>query len=301
MAKASKHLGPPGASPRKKVRGHAAEPASTGRGGALRAGAWRTALTHVEPNRILIRGYPVDEAMGRVSFAEAVYLILVGELPTPAIGRLMEALLVSSIDHGTTPPSTVAARSVATTGATLRACVAAGILGFGKYHGGDIETCMLCFEEGVSAVRQGASYQEAARRLVDRYRDRPGPVPGFGHRIHSHDPRAARLFQMALELELDGPYANLARAVERELNEGRSDDERLPINVDGAIAAVCADIGLDPMMGNALFIISRVPGLIAQAHEERTRERRMRQIDATAAEYDGPAERRLPEVRTERW
>jgi citrate synthase len=300
MARASRHLGPPGASP-PRVRDRAADPAAAGRGGGLKAGAWRTALTQVEPNRILVRGYPVDEAMGRISFGEAVYLLLVGELPSAAIGKLMEAMLVSTIDHGTTPPSTIAARSVATTGATLRACVAAGVLGFGKFHGGDIESCMMCLEEGVAAVRQGASYEEAARQLVGHYRSRTERMPGFGHRIHTHDPRAARLFQMALELELDGPYTKLARALERALNTGRADDERLPINVDGAIAAVSADIGLDPAVGNALFIISRVPGLIAQAHEERTRERRMRQIDATAAEYDGPSERRLPESRTERW
>ena len=48
--------------------------------------------------------------MGRLSFADAVYLLLMGELPTPAIGRMLNAILVSSIDHGVTPPSTLAAR-----------------------------------------------------------------------------------------------------------------------------------------------------------------------------------------------
>src|SRR5919109_1617398 len=91
----------------------------------------RTLITSVEPNRILLRGYPLDELMGRVSFAEAVYLLLTGELPTPAIGKLMDALLVSSVDHGATPPSTLAARNVATSGAPLRASVAAGVLAFG--------------------------------------------------------------------------------------------------------------------------------------------------------------------------
>ena len=74
----------------------------------------------------------------------------------------------------------------------------------------------------------------------------------------------------------------------------------MPINVDGAIAAICGDIGLPPELGNAMFIISRVPGLIAHAHEEQKRERRMRQIDASGVTYDGPSERRLPETRRER-
>src|SRR3979490_3336911 len=87
---------------------------------------WQTALTSIAPNSILIRGYPVDELMGRLSFADAVYLLLMGELPTPAIGRMLNAVLVSSLDHGVTPPSTLAARNVATSGAPLKDCVPAG-------------------------------------------------------------------------------------------------------------------------------------------------------------------------------
>ena len=101
---------------------------------------WQTALTSIAPNKILIRGYPLDEMMGRLSFADAVYLLLMGELPTPAIGRMLNAVLVSSIDHGVTPPSTLATRNVATAGAPLKDCVAAGILAFGPRHGGDIES-----------------------------------------------------------------------------------------------------------------------------------------------------------------
>src|SRR5204863_49127 len=76
---------------------------------------WRSALTEISPNKILIRGYPLDEMMGRLGFAEAVYLLLMGELPTPAIGRMLNAVLVSSVDHGVTPPSTAPSRQSAPT------------------------------------------------------------------------------------------------------------------------------------------------------------------------------------------
>src|SRR5579871_3639152 len=122
------------------------------------AGArWETALTSIAPNKILIRGYPLDEMMGRLSFADAVYLLLMGELPTPAIGRMLNAVLVSSLDHGVTPPSTLAARNVATTGAPLKDSVAAGVLAFGPHHGGDIESCMRFLDAGLTLVRAGAS------------------------------------------------------------------------------------------------------------------------------------------------
>src|SRR5438046_5620815 len=87
---------------------------------------WQTALTSIAPNKILIRGYPLDEMMGRLSFAEAVYLLLMGELPTPAIGRMFNAILVSSIDHGVTRPSTLPARHVRPARAPSTACVAGG-------------------------------------------------------------------------------------------------------------------------------------------------------------------------------
>src|SRR5881409_1774421 len=127
---------------------------------------WHSSLTEISPNKILVRGYPLDEMMGRLGFAEAVYLLLMGELPTPAIGRMLNAVLVSSIDHGVTPPSTMAARSVATTGAPLKDCVAAGILAFGPHHGGDIESCMRFLDSGLTQVRGGKTVQQAADAIV---------------------------------------------------------------------------------------------------------------------------------------
>jgi citrate synthase len=259
---------------------------------------WRTSITHIEPNRILVRGFALDELMGRVSFADAIYLLLQGELPPPAISKMITAILVSSVDHGAMPPSTLVARNVATTGAPLRAAVAAGVLGFGSYHGGDVEACMETLDAGLLLVRGGASYRDAAESVVHALIAQGKRVPGFGHRLHSRDPRANALLQMSYELDLEGEHVRLLRMMERVLGAAkRTESDPIPINVDGAISAICGDIGLDHEFGAALFIISRVPGLIAHAHEERLRERPMRQIDPKDAVYDGPAERRLPDRR----
>src|SRR5205085_1930313 len=173
---------------------------------------WHSAITEIAPNTILIRGYPLDELMGRLGFAEAVYLLLMGELPTPAIGRMLNAVLVSSLDHGVMPPSTLAARNVATSGAPLKDCVAAGILAFGPHHGGDIESCMRFLDSGLSKIRSGKTPNDAAESIVKECVAARELPPGFGHRLHLRDPRAARLFQMALELELEGEHVRLIRA-----------------------------------------------------------------------------------------
>lgn len=259
---------------------------------------WRTAITRIEPNKIQVRGYALDELMGRLSFAEAIYLILRGELPSRSIGKLFGAALVSSIDHGVTPPSTLAARNVATTGAPLRACIAAGVLGFGAYHGGDIERCMRFLQQALARVRDGATHMEAAEQVLQDCEKSGQRPPGFGHRIHTSDPRATRLLQMAHELELDGEHVRTIRTIDRVLISRRdAGGPALPLNVDGAIAAVCGDMGFEPELGNALFIIARVPGLIAHVTEEQSRQRPMRQIDPKDAAYDGPQARRLTETR----
>src|SRR5207248_5882088 len=141
---------------------------------------WQSSLTEIEPNKILVRGYPLDEMMGRLGFAEAVYLLLMGELPTPAIGRMLNAVLVSSVDHGVTPPSTLAARNVATSGAPLKDCVAAGILAFGPHHGGDIESCMRFLDRGLSLMRTGHTLAQAVDAIVGECVARDEIPAGFG-------------------------------------------------------------------------------------------------------------------------
>jgi citrate synthase len=265
-------------------------------GGSGRKDAWSTSLTSISPNRILVRGYRLDDLMGRVNFGEGLYLLLTGELPTPSIGRLMDAMLVSFIDHGVTPPSTLAARNAATTGASIRGSVAAGVLGFGRYHGGDALACRALLDDGLDRLRSGTSMAAAAREVTDRLVSGGDvPPPGFGHRYHTTDPRAVRLLQIAHELETDHDYARLLRALEHELAQHEAlKDRSLPINIDGAIAAVCGDMGLPSEVADALLIISRVPGLAAHVLEEQRREAPMRVINPSAHVYDGPAERPLP-------
>ena len=99
---------------------------------------WKTAITKIGPNEVAVRGYRIDELMGRISFGEMVYLVLKGEIPTPEVGKLMDAILVSSVDHGATPPSALAARNVASGGAPMTTAIAGVIMTINRKHGGAI-------------------------------------------------------------------------------------------------------------------------------------------------------------------
>lgn len=254
--------------------------------------SWKTAITKIEPNKVAVRGYRIDELMGRISFGEMVYLVLKGELPTPEIGKLMDAMLVSSVDHGATPPSALAARTVASGGAPLTTAVAGGIMTINRHHGGAIEGCMQVLEELVAYKHEkDLDAQTAAREKMVEFRARKLRVPGYGHRVHTNDPRTGRLFALAEETGVAGEYIEIAHALRQAMKESLGRD--LPMNVDGAIAAVLCELGFPPELGNGFFAISRTVGLTAQVYEEMTRERPMRKISPTAQEYDGPTERSL--------
>lgn len=251
---------------------------------------WKTGISKVEPNKIVLRGYRLDELIGRISYGEAVYLTLTGEWPQKNEGKMIEAILVSVIDHGATPPSSLAARTIASTGAELNAAVAGGILAISHYHGGAIEECMVVLQEAVSYKRQKAtSVEEAAAWVVESNARARKRISGFGHRLHTQDPRTARLFELAAQWGLTGEFVVMARAIETTLKE--SFEKELPINADGAIAALLCEMGFEPALADAFFMMARVPGLVAHIHEERVREKPMRRIHPMDVEYDGPKER----------
>jgi len=253
--------------------------------------AWKTSITETVPNHIRVRGYDIGELMGNVSFGQAVYLILRGEMPSEAVGRLIEAMLVASIDHGATPPSALAARTVASTGAALSASVAAGISSINDHHGGAIGKCAIQLAMIVKRCKQSSeSLEVATKTVLDELKASGQRMSGFGHRIHTSDPRTICLFELAEQSGVNGEHIKAAKQVELVF---KATGKSLPVNVDGAMGAILADLGFDPSIMNGLFIIARVPGLVAHVHEEKTREKPMRRIDPVNHSYDGPAARSI--------
>lgn len=135
------------------------------------------------------------------------------------------------------------------------------------------------------------SLTEAAEKIVSQYRSEKKRINGFGHRIHSNDPRKVKLFSMASDLGLSGEYVEMALAIEKALADATG--KNLPINVDGAIAALLCDLNIPVKLANAFFIMARLPGLVAHIYEEQTREKLMRKIDPTDHSYDGPGDREI--------
>jgi citrate synthase len=253
---------------------------------------WKTAITKVEPNKLLLRGYRIDELIGNISFSQAVFLAINGELPSDKQAKMIDAMLVSSVDHGVTPPSCLSARTIASAGAPLNAALAGGILAISKHHGGAIEDCMKMIQEAVSRKKDpNETAGEIAAILIKEYKGRNERLPGFGHRIHTRDPRTIKLFQIASDLGIAGEHVGMAKAIEDAMEQ--ESGKKLPINVDGAIAALLCEMNFPPELANAFFMLARLPGLIAHVYEEQTRMKPMRYINPKDHEYDGFSERKL--------
>ena len=251
---------------------------------------WRTAIVSSDESQIRVRGYDVTSLMRQVSFAETVFLLHQGRLPTKEEGRLLDAILISVADHGPGAPSAAAARLVASGNRESVSCaIAAGVLAIGDHHGGAGLACMEMIANGLERARaESISIVEAASRIAADTKANHRRLPGLGHRYHSHDPRTDALFAMAREggLARDGVAFMLAleEAVKQTIKP-------LPINVDGGLAAVLFDLGFPALFARLVFIIGRVAGLSAEVSEELEREKPMR-IRIPVA-YDGAPPREL--------
>jgi len=148
-------------------------------------------------------------------------------------------------------------------------------LTIGDEHGGAGSSCMELIAAGLDRARtEKLSLDAAALRVVDDARAAKARLPGFGHRVHSEiDPRIAVLFGLAEQSGLAGDGIRFVRALERAVRERI---KPLPINIDGALAAILVDLGFPPLMGRLLFIVARVAGLSAEVLEEHSREKPMR-------------------------
>ena len=245
---------------------------------------WRTAIATSDATNIWIRGHPVGSLMQGATFTDVIVLLHLGRLPTPGERRLLDAALIGVADHGAGAPSCAAARLAASGNrSSISSAVAAGVLAIGDDHGGAGSNCMeLIAQELVEADRDGRSPADAARRAVETAVREKRRLPGLGHRVHTTDPRVKVLFDMARAEGLAGGGVAFMEALEA---EARARIKPLPMNVDGALAAVLHDMGFAPAAGRFLFIVGRVAGLTAEVAEEYARERPMRiRFDV---QYDG--------------
>lgn len=232
---------------------------------------WRTEIIEMEPGVIRYRGYPIEELIGNVSFAQMVWLMLRGELPSKPQAKLLDVALMAAVDHGPQAPSIAIARMAATCGVGLNNAISSAVNVLGDVHGGAGEQAVELYLDIAECVDAGTSVTEGVCQVLNKFMQLRGQfVPGFGHRFHPVDPRAPRLLEIvdraAADGAVSGRFAEIARAVEIELE--RRKGKRIPLNIDGATAVVYTELGFPAALARGLFCLSRSVGILAHAWEQ---------------------------------
>lgn len=251
----------------------------------------KTAISRVEQDKIVTRGYNQRDLIEKIRYSDMVFLLLKGRLPSVKESKIFNHVLVSFCDHGVTPPSTQTARLIASSGSPMNSAVAGALLSFGHKHAGAIEKSMELYQSKIRSVRliddpdiDNKQIASLAIEIYNEYVLKDKKIPGFGHRYHNVDPRADKLIEVAINEGFIGPHIKLALALQDLVSEKKN----IRLNVDGANAAILSDLGFDPELGLGVFIIGRVPGIIAHIHEERMDEEEFRRFcDLDDVEYMG--------------
>jgi citrate synthase len=263
---------------------------------------WTTDIIDVHPGKIGIRGYPIQDLIGRLTFPQMIWLMIRGELPSREQGELLEAALVASVDHGPHAPSIAIARMSVTCGIDLNNAMASAINVLGDIHGGPGQQCMELYQQVSLGWKPSEDLAPDLSKITDatleQYIAANGKiVPGFGHRFHPIDPRVAPLLALVERATTDGVvtgrFAQIGREVEAALR--RRTGKPIPMNIDGVTAVIFSELGFATAMGRGLFILSRSVGILAHAWEQMQRNERIKgpmpkEIPYT---YAGPPPREL--------
>jgi citrate synthase len=165
------------------------------------------------------------------------------------VSELIRTAMVLLADHELTS-SAFASRIAASTGASLPACVMAGLTTLsGPLHGDASGRAQALFEE---VQRSGED------KVIDHHLSAAVPLAGFGHHIYPDgDPRASAL------LALFEPPEAIARFIKKVTHL-----TGLMPNIDAALAALVARYRLPTDAAFGLFATARSVGLLAHSMEQ---------------------------------
>jgi citrate synthase len=245
-----------------------------------------TSIATATVDDVVIRGESLcRDLIGKIGFTEMTYFVVLGRKPTPGQARVLDACLVTLMEHGLTP-SVLASRLVYSSAPeAMQAAVAAGILGVGSVFVGTVEGCAALLAR---LLGSGDGIAVEARRVAEEHKAARRPVPGFGHPLHKpDDPRPACIFRVADEAGISGPHIAALRALALAVDEisGR----HVTINATGAIAAALGDAGVPARIMRGFAILARCAGLVAHVGEEQTQPamRAIWEAAEAAVPYDG--------------
>jgi citrate synthase len=224
-------------------------------------------ITHIataNATSVTVRGRDlVNDLIGKHSFTEVFYFLVTGRMPTGSQTRVLDACLVTLMEHGFTPSALIARMTAESVPDQIQVSIGAGLMAVGSVHAGTMEGCATLLAQGVKEADADA----CCRRIVAEHRARKEAVPGFGHALHKpDDPRTPPLLRVARDNGLGGPYVKLLLRLSAVIDETAG--RHVTINATGALAALLLEIGIPPEIVRAIAVVSRSAGLVGHILEE---------------------------------
>ncbi len=223
-----------------------------------------------------------------------MFLTLRGELPTRQEGRMMDAMLMSLLDHGFVAASVLAARYAASGNPQLVPGTAAGLLTAGSNTISPQHSAEF-LDNALKMMRaENLSLEETARRVVAKVRAEKRRIPGLGHPTHKGDDfRATQLRKIAAENGFLGDKIKMFEAIHAEFLRATG-RQGICINVDGMLGAIMSEMGFRPMQMASVALLAVLPGVMAHVIEEIEEGKPLRIVRDEDNDYLGPAERPVP-------
>jgi citrate synthase len=250
-----------------------------------------TALCHSTPDDVFVRGKSLcRELIGKLSFTEMLFFQILGRLPDPGQTALVDACLVTLLEHGLTPSAIVARLAYTSAPEALQGAVSAGLAGVGSLFVGTMEGCGELIGRILAQGNDPAAQAAEAERIAREYRTSQRALPGFGHPTHKpDDPRAQRLLDLAREQGVAGAHVQAVLTLARTIDEVYG--KHITLNATGAIAAVLGDCGVPQQILRGFAVIARCAGLVGHIHEEQRQPalRALWEAGERAVPYQPPA------------
>ncbi|MFO1352970.1 MAG: citryl-CoA lyase [Gammaproteobacteria bacterium] len=237
---------------------------------------------------IFVRGQSLcHDLIGKLSFTEMMVFQMLGRLPSTAERTMIDACLVTLMEHGLTPSTLTARLIYSSAPEAMQGAVAAGLLGVGSVFVGAMEGCAALLERIVNATD---GEKAEAERIARQHRAARTPIPGFGHHLHKpDDPRSLRLFELARGQGVAGAHITAVQTLSQAIDAAYG--KHITINATGAIAAVLGDCGVPAPIMRGFALVSRCAGLVGHIREEQQHPamRAIWEAAERAVPHQGPA------------
>ena len=226
-----------------------------------------TAIATSTTEDVFVRGKSLcKELIGKLTFTEMMFFQVLGRTPTPAETRVVDACLVTLLEHGLTPSALATRLVYSSSTEAVQPAIAAGLLAVGNQFVGTMDGAGKILDRLVASPDVHAE----ARRVAAEHKASLTPVPGFGHPLHKpDDPRALRLLEVARDAGVAGKYVRAVEALSRAVDEALG--KHVTLNATGAVAALLGDCGVPQEIMRGFAVVARAAGLVGHVHEEQTK------------------------------